>query len=60
MNNIKKIILMIIVMVAVIGYTIFNYVSGKTDLVFFLVCIVIVGLPLANMINILIQELKKK
>lgn len=60
MNQLTKIILAIVLMVAVIGYTVFNYISGKIDLVYFLVCVAIVGLPLANMINIMIRELKDK
>ena len=60
MNQLTKIILTIIAMLAVIGYTVFNYISGKIDLVYFLVCIAIVGFPLANMLNIMIREWKNK
>ena len=60
MNNITKAILAIIVMVAVLAYTILNYLNGKTEFTMLVVSMAIIGIPLVNMINILIQELKKK
>ena len=54
-----KPILTILTVLIVMGYTVWNYVSGKTDFVMFAVCMVIMGIPLVNMINILIQEWKK-
>ena len=60
MDTVKKSIFTILVMLAVMAYTVWNYVNGKTDLVMFLVCMAIMGIPLVNMINLLIQEWKKK
>jgi len=60
MNNITKTILTILAMVAVIGYTIFNYVSGRIDTMYFFVFMAILCIPLLNMINILIREWKNK
>ena len=60
MDMIKKSILTILLLLAVMGYTVWNYVSGRTDTVMFLVCMAIMGIPLVNMVNILIQEWKKK
>ena len=60
MNQITKAILAIIVMVAVLAYTILNYVNGRTEFNMLVVSMVIIGIPLVNMINIVIQELKKK
>ena len=60
MYTVKKSIFTILVMLAVMAYTVWNYVNGKTDLVMFLVCMAILGIPLVNMINLLIQEFKKK
>lgn len=60
MENVKKGIFAILVILAVMAYTVWNYVQGKTDLVMFLVCMAIMGIPLVNMINLMVQELKKK
>ena len=60
METKMKAILTIVTMLMVMGYTVWNYVSGKTDLVMFLVCMAIMGIPMVNMINILIEEWKKK
>ena len=51
---------LIVLMLAVIGYTVYNYLNGKIDSAMFLVSIAILGLPLINMVNLLIQEWKKK
>ena len=50
----------IALMLVVIGYTIFNYVHGKIELPMFIVSMAILCLPLINMVNLLIQEWKKK
>ena len=60
METKMKAILTIVTMLMGMGYTVWNYVSGKTDLVMFLVCMAIMGIPMVNMINILIEEWKKK
>ena len=60
MDTIKKSILTIVTILIVMAYTVWNYATGKTDTVMFLVCMAIMGLPLVNMINLLIQEWKKK
>ncbi|MBQ8833898.1 MAG: hypothetical protein IJ001_03125 [Oscillospiraceae bacterium] len=60
MNQITKAVLTLLLIGAVLVYTIMNYVNGRTDFTMFLVCIVILGIPMVNMINLLIQELKKK
>ena len=56
MNRTPKTLLTLLLMAAVIAYTIYNYVSGKTDQMTFLVYMVILGVPFVNMIRILIQE----
>jgi len=60
MNQIIKIILSLVLMAAVIGYTIFNFVTGKISMVYFVVFMAILCIPFLNMINILIRELKEK
>ena len=60
MKTFAKPLGLIVLMLAVIGYTVYNYLHGKIDSAMFLVSIVILGLPLFNMVNLLIQEWKKK
>lgn len=60
MDNIKKAIMTIIVTLIVMVYTIVNYMNGKIDFLMFIVSMGIMGVPLLNMINLLIQELKKR
>jgi len=60
MNDRTKTLLTILAMAAVIGYTIFNYVSGRIDTMYFFVFMAILCIPLLNMINILIREWKNK
>ena len=60
MPTIVKIIGTILLVLAVMGYTIFNHISGKTDKTFFLVSMGLLSYVLLGMINQLIQYLKKK
>lgn len=60
MKPIVKIIGTILLILAVMAYTVFNYSTGKTDSTFFVVSMVILAYPLLGMINQLIQQLKHK
>ena len=60
MKPIVMIIGTILLILAVIGYTIFNYTTGKTDLKFFLVAMALLAYVLAGMINQLVQFLKNQ
>ena len=60
MNKLTKILLSLLLIAAVLGYTVYNYISGKTDMFSFLVFVAILGIPFVNMVNILIQELKNR
>ena len=60
MDNKKKYALTLLATLAVMAYTIWNYVTGKTDQLLFLVSMVALCVPLLNMANLLIQEWKKK
>lgn len=60
MNTVGRTVAMMVFMVAVMGYTVFNYLSGKIDMTMFVVCMLIMGIPLFNMVNILIQQWKNK
>lgn len=46
----------IVLILAVIGYTIWNYMNGKTDFTMFLVCMALLCLPLFNIVRILISQ----
>ncbi len=60
MNNTTKAFLTILAMVAALIYTVMNYLSGKIDMMFLAACFLILGIPMLNMINILIQDWKNK
>lgn len=59
MNPIIKIIGTIGLILAVMAYTVFNYLTGRTDMTFFLVAMGLLGYVLIGMVNQLIQHLKK-
>ena len=60
MNNITKALLTILAMAAVMVYSVLNYVNGRIDRMYLIVIFLILGIPMVNMINLVIQELKKK
>ena len=47
-------------MLAVMAYTVWNYSNEKIDFAMFLVSMIILGIPMVNMINLMIQEWKNK
>lgn len=60
MNPIIKIIGVIILILAVLVYTIINYLSGKVDLGYFMVALALLAYVLTGMVNQLVQHLKKR
>lgn len=60
MSKIPKILLALVLMTAVLAYTVYHFILGRTDQFAFLVYVVILGIPYVNMINILIQELRNR
>ena len=50
----------ILLLVAVLIYSVINYVTGKTSLVFFLICVLALSVPLLKMLSILFQEWKNR
>ena len=60
MNKLTKTFLSLLLIAAVMAYTVYNFLAGKTDQFAFLVYLVILGIPFVNMLNILIQELKNR
>ena len=60
MNKLTKTFLSLLLILAVMAYTVYNFTAGKTDQFSFLVYLVILGIPFVNMLNILIRELKNR
>ena len=60
MNKLTKTILSLLLIAAVMAYTVYNFLAGKTDQFTFVVYLVILGIPFINMLNILMQELKNR
>ena len=58
MKPIVKILCTILLILAVMAYTIYNYTTGKTDSKMFLVSMALLGYVLVGMVNQLIQHLK--
>ena len=58
-ENMRK-VLVILLMLAVIVYTVLNYRSGRIDRTYMAVCLVLLGLPMVNMIRLMIQDWKEK
>ena len=50
----------ILLLVAVLIYSVINYVTGKTSLLFFLICVLALSVPLLKMLSILFQEWKNR
>ena len=60
MNPTVKIIGTIVLILAVMAYTAFNYATGKTDSKLFLVSMALLGYVLIGMVNQLVQHLKNR
>ena len=52
--------LMIALMMAVLGYTFFNYLSGRTNILFLGTACLVVGYPLIQFISSIIDDLRKR
>ena len=60
MNNVVKLILTIIVIVAVLGYVIFSYMNGNSQTEFFFVATAMLSYFLISMVRALVEELREK
>ena len=60
MNNLVKMLLTLALIAAVLIYSVLNFLAGKITLMYLVVFFAILGIPFINILNILIQELKKK
>lgn len=56
MKSLGRLILSVLLILAVMGYTIYNYSTGRTDFSMFLVSMAVLCLPLFNMVRLAIQE----
>ena len=56
MNSKAGRIVAIICMVAVIVYTLYSYYTGRSSIGFVVAAILCIGLPMMNMIRLMIQE----
>ena len=55
-----KTVLMLTVMLAVMAYTVYNYISGNSESGYFIIAMGMMGFIFISMLNQFIQELKKK
>jgi len=60
MKEKTKMILTLVTIAAVMAYTVFNFITGEISMSYFMIFAVILGIPFLNILNLLIQELKKK
>ena len=60
MNPVVKKILVIVLILAVLGYTIFTYMGGKTSSSLFMVSLAFLSYFLVSMVASLISDLKNK
>lgn len=60
MESMKQIIFMAVLALAVAGYSVYNYLNGRTGLDMLIASLAILALPLINMISILIRNRKNK
>ena len=53
-------LIMVVLMMAVLGYTIFNYLNGKTNILFLGTACLVIGYSLINFISSIIEELRSR
>ena len=56
MNSNAGRIVSLIVMAAVIAYTLFNYYTGRSSIGFVIAALLVIGLPMMNIIKLMIEE----
>ncbi len=56
MENIRKVIAMVLIMVGVAVYSVYNYVTGQTDLDMLIGSLLILCIPMVNIIAITIRN----
>ena len=56
MNSKAGRIVALLCMAAVLAYTVFNYYTGRSSIGFVVAAILCIGLPMMNMIKLMIEE----
>ena len=56
MNTKAGRIVALLCMAAVLGYTVFNYYTGRSSIGFVVAAILFIGLPMMNMIKLMIEQ----
>jgi uncharacterized membrane protein YiaA len=59
-KDVVRTVVILLLMLAVIIYTLYNYVAGNSEFGYFFIAMVMMGLPFVSMLNQLIQQLKNK
>ena len=59
MNSKLKMVLTLLLMLACIGYTFYNFFTGRTEASMLIVACVVLGVPFVNILRVLIGELRK-
>ena len=59
MNSVPKMILTIVLILACLGYTVYNYLQGRAEPAMLVVAFAILGFPLINIVRGLIDALRK-
>ena len=60
MNSKTGRIVSLVTMAAVIVYTVMNYLSGRSSIGFVLAAVVFIGMPMVNIIRLMLDEAKDK
>ena len=56
MNSKSGRIVSLLCMAAVLAYTVFNYYTGRSSIGFVVAAVLVIGLPMMNIIKLMIQE----
>ena len=56
MNSNAGRIVSLVVMAAVIAYTLFNYYTGRSSIGFVIAALLVIGLPMMNIIKLMVEE----
>ena len=56
MNSKVGRIVSLLCMAAVLAYTVFNYYTGRSSIGFVVAAVLVIGLPMMNIIKLMIQE----
>ena len=60
MNSQAGRIVSLVTMAAVIAYTVMNYLSGRSSIGFVLAAVLFIGMPMVNIIRLMLDERKNK